>query len=112
MKCDQSFIYLFIPSFGDCTYRSDRLADLNVCTSNDADLRKDVPFGGFVDIAAHSGGHILPKPLLFGCEWAFSSKCAKYSNFHVINTTAWMTAKFCTMIKTTKYPLWVVQICP
>ena len=30
--------------------------------SNDADSRKDVPFGGFVDIAAHFGGEISRKP--------------------------------------------------
>ena len=28
--------------------------------SNDADSRKDVPFGGFVDIAPHFGGEITP----------------------------------------------------
>ena len=30
--------------------------------SNDADSRKDVPFGGFVDIAPHFGGEIPRKP--------------------------------------------------
>jgi len=33
--------------------------------SNDADLRKDVPFGGFVDTAPHFGGKI-PKKNNFG----------------------------------------------
>ena len=33
--------------------------------SNDADSRKDVPFGGFVDIAPHFGGEI-PKTQFFG----------------------------------------------
>jgi len=28
--------------------------------SNDADSRKDVPFGGFVDIDTHFGGEIPP----------------------------------------------------
>ena len=32
--------------------------------SNDADSRKDVPFGGFVDIAPHFGGEIPQKPQL------------------------------------------------
>ena len=36
--------------------------------SNDADSRKDVPFGGFVDIAPHFGGEIPPKPPIFGRE--------------------------------------------
>ena len=30
--------------------------------SNDADSRKDVPFGGFVDIASHFGGEIPRNP--------------------------------------------------
>jgi len=34
--------------------------------SNDADSRKDVPFGGFVDIAPHFGGEIPRKPQFFG----------------------------------------------
>jgi len=36
--------------------------------SHDADTRKDVPFGGFVDIAAHFGGEILRKPQFLGRE--------------------------------------------
>ena len=36
-------------------------------TSNDADSRMDVPFGGFVDIVLHFGGKIPPpKPQLGG----------------------------------------------
>ena len=34
--------------------------------SNDADLRKDVPFGGFVDIASHFKGEIPPKTQILG----------------------------------------------
>jgi len=36
--------------------------------SNDADSRKDVPFGGLVDIAPHFGGEIPPKPQFWGRE--------------------------------------------
>jgi len=36
--------------------------------SHDADLRKDVPFGGFVDIAPHFGGEMPLKPQLLGRE--------------------------------------------
>ena len=36
--------------------------------SNDADSRKDVPFGGFVDIASHFWGEIPPKPQFWGRE--------------------------------------------
>jgi len=34
--------------------------------SNDADSRKDVPFGGFVDIAPRFGGEIPRKPQFLG----------------------------------------------
>ena len=34
--------------------------------SNDVDSRKDMPFGGFVDIAPHSGGEMPPKTPIFG----------------------------------------------
>ena len=34
--------------------------------SNDADSRKDVPFGGFVDIASHFGGEIPQNPHFWG----------------------------------------------
>jgi len=36
--------------------------------SNDAYSRKDVPFGGFVDIAPHFRGEILRKPRFLGRE--------------------------------------------
>jgi len=36
--------------------------------SNDADSRKDVPFGGFVDIAPHFRGEIPRKPQFWGRE--------------------------------------------
>ena len=36
--------------------------------SNDADSRKDVPFGGFVDIASQFVGEIPPKPQFWGRE--------------------------------------------
>ena len=36
--------------------------------SNDADSRKDVHFGGFVDIAPHFGGEIPPKKQFLGRE--------------------------------------------
>jgi len=36
--------------------------------SNDVDSRKDVPFGGFVDIALHFGGEIPQKLQFWGRE--------------------------------------------
>ena len=82
--------------------------------SNDANWHKDVPFGVFVDIAAHLWVQILQKPLFWSMNRRFQVKCAKYSNFHIIKTTVLITSKFCTVIKTTKYMYlsWVVQIRP
>jgi len=38
----------------------------------------------------------------------FRAKLVKISNFHIFKTTASIATKFCTMIKTTKYCMWVV----
>ena len=57
--------------------------------SNDADSRKDVPFGGFVGIAPHFGGKIPRKPQFLGREYAFSSQTGKilkvscYRNYYI-----------------------------
>ena len=45
--------------------------------SNDADSRKDVPFGGFVYIAPYFRGKIPRKPQFLGREQAFSSQTGK-----------------------------------
>jgi len=39
----------------------------------------------------------------------FQAKCTKYSNVHIMETTAWIPTKFCTAVKTIKYASWVVQ---
>ena len=46
--------------------------------SNDAVSRKDVPFGGFVDIASHFGGEIPPKTNFWGVNRRFQAKRATY----------------------------------
>jgi len=46
--------------------------------SNDADSRKDVLFGGFVDIAPHFGGEIPRKHQFWGVNSSFQAKRAKY----------------------------------
>ena len=42
--------------------------------SNDADSRKDVPFGGFVDISPHFGGEIPQKNNFGGVNRRFQAK--------------------------------------
>ena len=46
--------------------------------SNDADSRKDVPFGGFVDIVPHFRGEIPENPNFWGVNRSFQAKRAKY----------------------------------
>ena len=47
--------------------------------SNDADSRKDVPFGGFVDIAPHFMGEIPRKPQFLGRDSSQTGKILKVS---------------------------------
>ena len=61
---------------------------LTLDDSNDADSHKDVPFGGFVDIAPHFRGEIPENPNFWGVNRRFQAKRAKYWKFHVIETTA------------------------
>jgi len=69
MKYNENFIYLFIYTFfmnSPTGQTRRRIFTLN--GSNDADSRKDVPFGGFVDIALYFGGEIPGQPQFLGRE--------------------------------------------
>ena len=57
---------LFIPFFMNSPTGQTRRRIFTLDGSNDADSRKDVPFGGFVDIASHFGGVIPQKPQFLG----------------------------------------------
>jgi len=64
--------------------------------SNNADLHKGVPFGSFIDIAPRFGGESLPPQKNFGgVDKCFHAKQAKYWNFHIIESTALISTKFC-----------------
>jgi len=79
------FIYRHIPLFRELTYRSDPSTDFHDWySSNDADSRKDVAFGGFVDIAPHFRGKIPQKQCLGvrRCQ----AKRAKYWKFLTVET--------------------------
>jgi len=73
--------------------------------SNDADLRKDVPFCGLFHIEPHLGGQ---NSQFWGMNRRFQAKLAKSKNVHIIKTTASIPTKSFTVIKTTKCPSWVV----
>jgi len=68
-------------------------------------------FGGFVDTASHFWGEIHPpkNPNFGGVNGRFQAKRAKYSKFHLIDTTESILTKVDTTIETTKWS-WVVQI--
>jgi len=58
------FILLFIPFFGSSPAGQTRRRIFTLDGSNDADSRKGVPFGGFVDTAPHFGVKFPPKTSL------------------------------------------------
>jgi len=55
--------------------------------SNNADSRKHLPFGGFVDITSHFRNEIPPpkKNPSLGREWAFSSQTGKNSESFILS---------------------------
>jgi len=73
VKYNENFIYLFVYLFMYTFFINSPTGQTHrriftLDGSNDADSRKDVPFGGFVDIASHFGGEIPPKPVFWGRE--------------------------------------------
>jgi len=65
VKYNQIFFYLYLFFMNSPTGQTRRQI-FTVDGSNDADSRKDVPFGGFVDIAPHFGGKIPENPNFLG----------------------------------------------
>ena len=79
-------------------------------SSNDADCRKDVPFRVSLALLPILGWNPPITPILGGMNRRFQAKWAKYWKFHVIETTASISTKFCTTIETIKKSSWVVPI--
>ena len=67
VKYDKFFFYLYL-FFMNLPTGQTRRQIFTLDGSNDADSRKDVPFGGFVDIAPHFGGEIPRNPQFLGRE--------------------------------------------
>ena len=65
-------------------------------------------FFGFRWYCFHLGGKIPPKQFR-SVNRRFQAKLVKSKNMHIIKTTASIPTKFCTVIKTTKCPSWVVR---
>jgi len=97
-------IYLFIPFFMNLPTGQTCPQIFTLDGSNESDSRKDVPFGGFVDIAPHFGCEMPPNPNLWGVNRRFQAKRAKYLKFHVIETTASSLTKFGITIETINRP--------
>jgi len=70
-----------------------------------------VPFESRDDTAPHLAGQILPKKQFWGVNSRIQAEVAKYYNVHISETAASIPNKLCTVTKTTKCPLWVVQTC-
>ena len=63
------------------------------------------------EISSHCSpfwGSKPPNPQIWGINRRFQAKLAKSKHVHIIKTTASIPTKFCTAIKTTKCPSWVV----
>ena len=82
---------------------------LTIYTMCDMLLHKQVPFGDRGVTAPHLRGKIVQEASISVVNRNFQAKLAKYQHFHIIETTASIATKFCTVIKTTKYSSWVVQ---
>jgi len=67
-------------------------------------------FGGSHWYCSHLWVSAFKTPIL-GVNRHFQAKHAKYSNCHVIKTTAAIPTKFCTVIKTSKYSSQMVPKC-
>ena len=64
-------------------------------------------FGNFSHCSPFKGQKPQKLPIL-GVNRRFQAKLVKSKNVHIIKTTASIPTKFCTVIKTTKCPSWVV----
>ena len=64
-------------------------------------------FGNFSHCSPFRGQN-PPKKQFWGVNRRFQAKLAKSKNVHIIKTTTSISTKFCTVIKTTKCPSWVV----
>jgi len=73
-----TIFYLFIPFFMNSPTGQTHRRIFTLDDSNDADLPKDVPFGGFVEIAPHIWSKIPRNPNFWGVNGRFQAKRAKY----------------------------------
>ena len=70
--------YLFILFFINSPTGQTRRRIFTLYDSNDADSRKNVPFGNFGNIAPHFGSQVPQKPQFWGVNRRYQAKQAKY----------------------------------
>ena len=105
------FIYLFIRFFHELTYRSDSSTDFHAWWLKRRGFVQGCAFWGFRWQLLPILGVKYPKNLNFwGVNRRFQAKRAKYWKFHVIETNASISTKFCTTIETNKNSSWLVPI--
>ena len=66
-------------------------------------------FWNFSHCSSFRGSKTPQNPQFWGVNRRFQAKLAKSKNVHIFKTTASIPTKFCTVIKTTKCPSWVVS---
>ena len=71
-------------------------------------LCKDVPFGGCLILQFILSAKCPQNPINRAEIGIFKPNMQKNSNFHTMKTNAAIQTKFCTMMKISKYCLWVV----
>jgi len=103
-------LFLFIPLFEELTYRSDPSMEFHTWWLKRRGLAHGCAFLVFIShVSSLKGSAPKKKKQFWGVNRRFQAKLAKSKNLHIIKTTASIPTKFCTVIKTTKCPSWVVH---
>ena len=105
------FIYLFIPLFSSThlqVRRDDGFSRLMAQTTRTR--ARMCLLGVSLTLLLILGVKSPENPNFWGVNRRFQAKRAKYWNFHVMETTASISTKFCTTIETIKWSSWVVPI--
>jgi len=97
------FMYIL---FRELTYRSDASTDFRAWWLKRRGLTQGCAFWVSLILLPI---YVIKNPNFGGVNRRFQAKLAKSENMHIIKTTASIPTKFCTLIKTTKCPSWVVR---
>ena len=112
VKYNENFIYLFIYTFFSWTHLQVRRDDGFSClmTQTTRTRARMCALEISMTLLPILGVKSLENPNFWGVNRCFQAKRAKYWKFHVIETTASISTKFCTTIETIKWSSWAVPI--